>query len=407
MQFFYWTCFSRSNKLGFMARNILPEPPTELKQLSRRLCSRIKDAMANDGSIPFSRFMEMALYEPGLGYYSAGLHKFGETGDFVTAPEMGSLFAACLAQQAAELSQEIGPWEVVEIGAGSGRLAADFLTETDPQKGPVRYRILERSADLRKVQQAHIEAVAPQRLDCLEWIDEPPDDDWQGLLLANEVIDALAVERFQISDGAVERLCVQPTADGFDWSLCEAPESLKAAVRHVESTTGSTLADGYRSEIQPHLAAWLNSVTGRMRRGLALFIDYGYPRSEYYLPERRDGTLMCHYRHRAHDDVFFWPGLQDITAWVDFTALAEAADACGLDVEGYCTQAMFLIGCGLDDVLSAKTAADDSRAVQLNAEVRQLTLPSAMGERFQVMGIGRGLKNVPRGFSVQDLRYRL
>jgi SAM-dependent MidA family methyltransferase len=407
MRFFYWTCFSRSNKLAIMARNILPEPPAELKQLSRRLCRRIEDAMADKGQIPFSRYMEMALYEPGLGYYSAGLHKFGESGDFVTAPEMGSLFAACLSRQAAQLGEELGPYEVLEIGAGSGRLAADFLNETAPQKGPERYRILERSADLRAVQRAHIQAVAPRWLDRIEWIDEPPAEDWQGLLMANEVIDALAVERFQISDGAVERLCVKSTADGFGWSLCEAPESLEIAVRHVESTNGSTLADGYRSEIQPHLPAWLQSVTGRMQRGLALFIDYGYPRSEYYLPERRDGTLMCHYRHRAHDDVFFWPGLQDITAWVDFTALAEAADECGLDVEGYCTQAMFLIGCGLDDALSTKIHADDSRAVELSAEVRQLTLPGAMGERFQVMGVGRGLETAPRGFSVQDLRYRL
>ena len=390
-----------------MVSNILPEPPAELKQLSRRLCSRIEDAMADDGRIPFSRYMEMALYEPGLGYYSAGLHKLGESGDFVTAPEMGSLFAACLAQQAAELGQELGPYDVLEIGAGSGKLAADFLNESEPRQGPQRYRILERSADLRKVQQAYLEAAAPGWRDRLEWIDEPPGEDWQGLLLANEVVDALAVERFQIRKGAVERLCVQSTADGFGWCSSEAPESLRAAVRHVENTTGSALADGYRSEIQPRLPAWLMSVTEGMRRGLALFIDYGYPRAEYYLPERRDGTLMCHYRHRAHDDVFFWPGLQDITAWVDFTALAEAADECGLDVEGYCNQAMFLIGCGLDDVLTKKISADDSLAMDLNAEVRQLTLPGAMGERFQVMGLGRGLDKAPRGFSVQDLRYRL
>jgi SAM-dependent MidA family methyltransferase len=390
-----------------MARSILPEPPDDLKRLSRELQQRLRDAMQADGCISFARFMDMALYEPGLGYYSAGLHKLGAAGDFVTAPELGELFGACLARQAAELAEELGRWSILEIGAGTGRLAATLLRELDEQHLPQRYAILERSADLREVQRRTLAAEAPERLDRVTWLDGPPTEPWPGLLLANEVIDALAVERFEIRDDAVRQLCVRPQGDGFAWCTRAAPAVLEAAVRHLEADTGTQLADGYRSEILPRLPAWLDAVAGPLERGLALFIDYGYPRREYYRPERRDGTLMCHYRHRAHDDVFFWPGLQDLTAWVDFTALAEAADACGLDVDGYTSQAMFLAGCDLEAVLGQKMAAADDGGAALAAEARQLTLPGLMGERFQVMGLGRGLGREPRGFSLLDLRYRL
>jgi SAM-dependent MidA family methyltransferase len=390
-----------------MARNILPEPPGELKQHSAALQARIRAAIAETGSIPFSRYMEMALYEPGLGYYSAGLHKLGESGDFVTSPELGPLFAGCLARQACETGADLGEYQVLEVGAGTGKLAADFLNQLNPETAPSGYRILERSADLRRVQQARIEREAPAWLHRVEWLDQPPADEWQGLLIANEVLDALAVERFQVSDGAVQQLCVNDTGESFEWAPHAAPPELEAAVRHVESDTGKPFPDGYRSEIQLHLGDWLKSVTGSMKRGLALFVDYGYPRSEYYLPERRDGTLMCHYRHRAHDDPFFWPGLQDLTAWVDFTALAEAADACGLDVSGYTTQTMFLVGSGLEEVLQENMAVATDGGVALADEARQLTLPGMMGERFQVMGLARGLAQEPAAFSLNDLRYRL
>lgn len=389
-----------------MARNILPEPPAELKPLSHRLCGRIDEEMRASGLLPFSRFMELALYEPGLGYYSAGLHKLGASGDFVTAPEMGSLFAACLAEQAAELAGVLGRYDLLEIGAGSGRLAADILRQSDAASLPERYLILERSADLRQVQKETIEQTVPGLAQRVHWLDRPPADNWQGLLIANEVIDALAVERFQLRNGQVEQLCVQGE-DGYEWATRPAPAELERAVRAIERDLQAPFPDGYRSELLPSLAAWLDSVTATLERGLALFIDYGYPRREYYLPERRDGTLMCHYRHRAHDDAFFWPGLQDITAWVDFTALAEAADRCALEVSGYATQAMFLLGCGLDRILPRMIAASSDEGLALNAEVRQLTLPGSMGEKFQVMGLGRGLQATPAGFSLQDLRYRL
>ena len=390
-----------------MSKTILPDPPGELKQLSRELAGRLRAAMQEQGCISFRRYMEMALYEPGLGYYSAGLHKLGESGDFVTAPELGGLFAGCLAQQIDEVTEEIGQYQVLEVGAGSGKLAADILNSLDEAKLPQRYNILERSADLRQVQKQRIAAEAPSLAGRVQWLDSPPEEPWQGVLLANEVIDALAVERFQVDGGSVMQMCVGETADGFGWITKPAQGVLPEAVHHLEKDIGRPFANGYRSEILPHLDAWLKSLTNSMERGLALFIDYGYPRSEYYSAERTDGTVMCHYRQRAHDDVFFWPGLQDITAWVDFTALAEAADACGLDVEGYTSQAMFLVGCGLDRVLAGKTADSHDGGLAVNAEARQLTLPGMMGERFQVMGLGRGLERPLSGFSPLDLRYRL
>jgi SAM-dependent MidA family methyltransferase len=393
-----------------MSRTILPEPPAHLKRLSETLSGRIRAEIRERGMIPFSRYMERALYEPGLGYYSAGLHKLGAAGDFVTAPEIGELFAACLARQMMEVAALLDSYDILEVGAGSGRLAAGLLRLLGAEHPPGRYLILETSADLRRVQDEHIAAAAPAWHDRVTWLDAPPAEEWSGVLLANEVIDALAVERFRVVAGGLEQVCVTDRGEGLGWAYRPAPPELEAAVRQVAAHLYRDLGEGYRSEIRLALAPWLCGLTEYLARGLALFIDYGYPRREYYLPERRDGTLMCHYRHRAHGDAFFWPGLQDITAWVDFTALAEAADACGLEVLGYTSQAMFLLGCGLEQLIAEGMAGRPDGGLSLSAEARQLTLPGMMGERFQVMGLGRGLdtEDAPLcGFSLQDLRYRL
>jgi len=267
--------------------------------------------------------------------------------------------------------------------------------------------VLERSADLRQVQRERIAAAVPGLFDRVEWLDQPPTTSWQGVLIANEVLDALAVERFRIGKDGVEQLCVTQQDGQFSWASRTAPAQLKLAVEHVMAGIETGIQSGYSSEINLHTAPWLSAITSRMERGLALFIDYGYPRAEFYLPERSDGTMMCHYRHRAHNDVFFWPGLQDITAWVDFTALAETADSCGLDVEGYTSQTMFLLGCGLDQLLAGHSSDSADGGLALSAQARQLTLPGMMGEKFQVMGLGRGLDQPLRGFSLQDLRHRL
>ena len=393
-----------------MSRAILPDPPAELKQLSNALSTRLKDDIRASGPMPFARFMERALYEPGLGYYSAGLHKFGASGDFVTAPELGQLFAACLARQVGEVADLLGGYAILEVGAGSGLLCTSLLRELPAQRAPDHYFILETSADLRAVQRQHIATDAPEWLARVTWLDQPPVAAWRGVLIANEVIDALAAERFQVSAAGVEQLCVTLQEGALAWARRPAPAELERAVHRVEASLDQPFPAGYRSEIRPHLPAWLDALTNQMQQGLALFADYGYPRREYYLPERTDGTLMCHYRHHAHDDVFFRPGLQDITAWVDFTALAEAADSCRLDVAGYTSQAMFLLGCGLDAVLAERLPDCADEGLALRAEARQLTLPGMMGERFQVMGLGRDLASPGQplaGFSLQDLRYRL
>lgn len=389
-------------------RAILPDPPGDLKRLSGELAARIHARIAATGPLPFSEFMEMALYEPGLGYYSAGLEQFGAGGDFVTAPELGPLFANCLAGQVAEIGPALGgDWDLVEVGAGNGRLARDLLMALGEDRAPGRYRILERSATLRQVQRQTLAGGAAWLARRLEWLDTPPNTPWQGVLLANEVIDALPVERFRIDNGLVEQQLVASDGDGFRWHARAAPAAL---ANHVAALLGERLRDlprGYCSEALPALPAWLRAIAGHMRRGVALFIDYGHPRAAYYLPERADGTLKCHFRQRVHGDPFAWPGLQDITASVDFTALAEAGTAAGLDCLGYASQAQFLLGCGLADLSAGLAELPARERLQRSREIRLLTMPGEMGEAFQCMALGRGWERPLRGFSLQDLRGRL
>ena len=391
--------------------DILPEPPEELKHLSAELASLIRETIDRRGPIPFSEYMEMALYEPGLGYYSAGLQKFGEGGDFVTAPQLGDVFARCLAKQIEQLSTGFGQFEIIEAGAGSGILAADLLKALQSNNPPTRYRILERSAYLRQVQKETLGRLVPQWMDRISWLDTPPDQDWQGVFLANEVLDALTVERFCVQSEDVRQLQVVNGPTGFEWHKGSFPDKTQAQIEAVLSGLAHYPASGYCSEINTSLPAWLQTVTASLQKGLALFIDYGYTRKDYYQPQRRDGTLICHYRHRAHDDPFKWPGLTDISASVDFTALAEAADECGLEVCGYTTQVMFLMACGLDEVLGESMLLPEKERVSMNNQVRRLTLPGEMGERFQVMALSRGLEEEISddliGFSISDLCHRL
>lgn len=398
------------------SKDILPEPPEELKRLSEELSQRIREKMDRDGPIPFSQFMEMALYEPGLGYYSAGLQKFGEGGDFVTAPQLGNVFARCLAKQieqvAAGLDQSaLDQYDIVEAGAGSGILAADLLIALKDSHPPARYRILERSAHLRQVQKETLQRLVPGWMDKITWLDEPPEEGWQGIFLANEVLDALTVERFRVGADGPQLMQVTAGPADFEWLKGPCPDRVKTQIQTLLTGLDHYPAPGYCSEINADLPGWLKAVTANLQKGLALFIDYGYTRQDYYRPQRSDGTLICHYQHRAHNDPFNWPGLTDISASVDFTALAEAADACGLQVSGYTTQAMFLMASGLDDVLAEFESLADKERIKMNSQVLRLTLPGEMGERFQVMALSRGLdeelSDDLRGFSLTDLCHRL
>jgi len=393
------------------SRVILPEPPEELKRLSEKLATLIRKKITSKGSISFADYMEFALYEPGLGYYSAGLQKFGKDGDFVTAPELGDVFARCLAKQIEQIAGELDHYEIIEAGAGRGGLAADLLKTLPVDRAPVSYRILERSAHLRQVQRETLQRLVPQWLDRISWLDQPADDGWQGVFIANEVVDALTVERFCIDDNGMQQMRVVNSVDGFAWLGADCPPAMQERLQTMLSGLQRSPAKGYQSEININLPAWLKTVTASLQKGVALFIDYGYPRQEYYLPQRRDGTMICHYRHRAHADPFLWPGLTDISASVDFTALAEAADQCGLAVSGYTNQAMFLLASGLEDIIESFQLLSEKDRVTKNIEVRKLTLPGEMGERFQVMALSRGLSAALseglRGFALKDLRYRL
>lgn len=394
----------------------MPLPPLDpaAQAHSERLRGLIHAVIAEAGGvIPFSRFMELALYAPGLGYYSAGSTKFGRAGDFVTAPELGSLFAECVVEALAPPLRNLGADAVfLEIGGGSGAFAEAALRHLAALDAlPARYAILEPSADLRERQRDRLRQRLPDALNArVEWLDRPFDAPWQGVLFANEVIDALPTPRFVIRGGEVMEEGVASAADG-GFRVVDIPTDAMtaAAVRHVERERDEgPFPDGYRSELLSHLPYWLQAVMGPMQAGAMLFIDYGYPRREFYAATRDRGTLRAFHRHHVVDDVFARVGLQDITASVDFTALAEAGTGAGFDFAGYCSQAMFLIGNGLEQRLAAQeaAAANDTERFALRRQVQQLTLPSAMGERFQAMGFERGVP-FEAAFLAGDLSFRL
>ena len=391
--------------------NALPMPDADALAHSARLGELIRAQIAdNGGAIPFSRFMELALYAPGFGYYSAGASKFGESGDFVTAPELGPIFAACVADSVAPVFRQIGPQaRFLELGGGTGafaEVALKRLMELDAL--PDRYCILEPSAQLRHRQRERLqERLVPPLFELVEWLDGPFNDEWDGVLFANEVIDALPTPRFAIEAGEVYEEHVAIEAGELVRVLRPADAFLGNAVRHLERQLGRGFEHGYRSEALPQLPYWVQAVSGGMRSGAMLFVDYGYPRGEFYQPDRSDGTLRAFYRHRMHGEPLLWPGLQDLTASVDFTALAEAGVSAGFDFAGYCSQASFLLGNGLAGVLERiERIADEGERMKRTQEVKRLTLPSEMGERFQVMGFEKGVE-FGAAFLVGDLSFRL
>ncbi len=409
--------------IGYPARNFVNTPSmafSELPPISADQQAHTDQTQAfireqirqAGGAIAFSRFMELALYAPGLGYYSAGAAKLGVDGDFITAPELGQVFARCVAQSIAPVIAEIGAQDAVffELGGGTGAFAVAALRQLQLLDAlPSHYWILEPSADLRQRQQQRIaEQLPPSLAQRCVWLDRPPQAPWRGVLFANEVLDALPTTRFVIHDGEVfEEFIVLSHDQQFICVDQPADPMLHQAVRHIERTLGAPLPEGYRSEVLPQLPYWIQAIGGLLQQGAMLYVDYGYPRREYYRAERRDGTLVCHYRHHAHADPLHLPGLQDITAFVDFTALVEAGVHAGFDFAGYCAQASYLLANGLSQqIAAAEDIADQIKRYQRLQEIKRLTIPGEMGERFQVMGFVRDV-DLSVAFALADLSRRL
>lgn len=378
--------------------NDFPVPPAEAIALSEVLGRTIRaEIEARGGWLPFERFMELALYAPGLGYYSAGSTKLGDAGDFVTAPELTPLFGRCIARQLDEFLQE-GFDHVLEIGGGSGALASQIL-QAHAHAGllPRRYSILEVSAELRERQREHIAATVPDLAGRVDWVDALPSGG-RLLVIGNEVLDAMPTNLVRVSRGVVEELGVVIGAAGASFERRHRP----AAGELLAAAQALVLPDGYETEINLRARAFVRSLGAVIESGMALLIDYGYTGAEYYHPQRSRGTLMCHYRHRAHEDPLILTGLQDITAHVDFTAIADAALEGGMDVLGYTTQAQFLVNCGITEMLAEADPTDLRAYVPLAGQAQKLLSPSEMGERFKVIALGKNVSHPLLGFARGD-----
>jgi SAM-dependent MidA family methyltransferase len=389
-------------------------PPLDAAQLAQveAVSARVRAAIhAHGGWLGFADYLQLVLYAPGLGYYSAGATKFGRMGDFTTAPELSVLFGRCVARQCAALLKALGGADLLEVGAGSGALAAAVLPRLD-QLGslPNRYLILEVSADLRERQRQRLAGLPVAMRERVQWLERLPETPLRAVVVANEVADSLPFARFVVTDsGMAERGVALDATGNFQWADRPASDGLQGEVRRVLAELPAPLTPGFVSELCPQLDGWIAALAATLESGVLLLFDYGLGRSELYHPGRSEGTLRCHYRHRAHDDPFLHPGMQDITAWVDFTRVAEAAVAANLEVAGYCTQAAFLLAAGMDlelaDACAAVNAAVGSRQqVQLAGEARQLLLPGEMGETFKAIGLTKNFHQPLAGFALQDLR---
>jgi len=387
----------------------LPPLQAEEQQHSERVLQAVRAALAAHGGwLAFDDYLRIVLYAPGLGYYSAGSAIFGASGDFVTAPELSVLFSRCVARQCMQVLQQTGG-DILELGGGSGALAAGVLTTLQEQGLlPEHYYLLEVSAALRQRQQQRIGALPAALRSRVQWLESMPGAPISGVILANEVADALPFKRFVTHAEALLERGVALSAHGqlIDADRAAQP-ALQAQVAQLVASLGRHSApwpwpSGYQSELCPLLAPWIAAIAAALGRGAALLLDYGLARSEYYHPQRGGGTLRCHFRHRAHEQPLLYPGLQDISAWVDFTRVAEAAVDAGLSIAGYCSQAAFLLGTGIEaDLADSATALERAR---LASEARQLLLPEAMGESFKVMALTREPDAALRGFQYQDLR---
>jgi len=381
----------------------LPVPDRDAQAHSARVVAHVRAEIArNGGFISFARYMELVLYAPALGYYVAGARRFGAAGDFVTGPELTPLYGGALARQVEAILAARSGGEVIELGAGSGALAASLLNEWAARNAlPRCYRILEVSPALREQQRTTIEAASPAGAGCVEWLDRLPST-IEGVVVMNEVLDAIP-----------PRIVARRGSRWFERGVCWRDDALQWDERTLDDARLRALAAArfpvhgdYVSEINPAAEALVTTITRRIEAGALLAIDYGFPRHEYYHPQRSEGTLVGHYRHRVHADPFLWPGLSDLTAHVDFTAIAEAGERTGMTVAGFATQASFLLGCGILDRLNDVGAPDTVDYLRAAAAIQKLISPAEMGDLFKVLLLARGDDHW-RSLAVTDMSSRL
>lgn len=386
----------------------LPEPDEESAAHSKRVASHIRQLIKDQGgSISFAEFMQQALYAPGLGYYVSGTRKFGGGGDFVTAPEISPLFGQVLAKQAAPVLRQLQNGSVFELGAGSGTLAATMLRKLAALDAlPDKYFILEISADLEERQKEYLQSEVPELATRVEWLSELPPE-FSGVIVANEVADALPVERFTKIDGQLKQDRVKAGRVRFNWHQEDAPENLQDAVGDIEKDIGCRLPDDYTSEVCLALRPWMTDLVHCLREGIVFVFDYGVSRKEYYAPDRGDGWLRCHFRHYAHNNPLILPGIQDLTAWVDFSALAAAAVDSGARIAGFVSQAHFLVNGGLQEEIADFQSLDVEHQLELSRQIKILTLPGEMGEYVKCIGISRGDITPPSAFELYDRTHML
>ncbi|MEM9101968.1 MAG: SAM-dependent methyltransferase [Pseudomonadota bacterium] len=373
-----------------------------------KVLNALKSAMGND-TWSFERLMGFALYEPGLGYYAAGSTKFGLSGDFTTAPEISPLFSGAVARQCAQILQELNGGEILEVGAGSGKMAVDIMLELERiEQLPERYCILEISADLQERQQQQIQACAPHLFKKFVWMTQWPSEAIEGIILGNELIDAIPCQLMKIQNG-------EPVEVGVSWSaggeLMQTPmasasqETQKWYQRRRDQR--ARLPEGYLTEVHVQAWAWLQTAAKVLQQGAIVLIDYGFPDQEYYHEQRDQGTLMCHYRHHAHANPLILLGLQDITTHVDFTELAEVADKAGLHVAGFCTQMSFLMAMQVTQHAERLMQTDPEKAINLSQGLKKILMPQEMGELFKCIAFTKNITQPLEGFMLQDMRARL
>lgn len=383
----------------------LPAPDSTAQAHSAKLVDILRQEIhLSGGFITFARFMELALYFPGLGYYSAGQHKLGKKGDFVTAPEISPLFSQCVATQCKQILNELDNSDILEVGAGSGVFAKDILLELESLNSlPEHYFILEISAELRARQKQLLTHHCPHLLNRIAWLDSLPKTAINGIIIANEVLDAMPVHCFRLENSEIKERCVTWDHDHFTWMLTSP--TTPDLTQHIEFLLQEyTLPEGYESEINLMLPAWINSMTSTLSTGVILLFDYGYGRAEYYHAERKMGTLMCYYQHLRHDNPFKLIGLQDITAHVDFTTVAETACAAGYTLAGYSIQAAFLLNCQLLELAQKKGKTALLEEIHQLQAIKKLTLPSEMGELIKVMALSKNYAKSLHGFPLPDRR---